>query len=74
MAPVSSVSRVETPDTETQTRKGGGNKVMTLVLGADLATSTRLPSYLLFTLSDFLAFVAIYIPYTHLPPLAKVGV
>ena len=30
----------------------------------------RLLTFLLFSLSDFLAFVAIYIPYTYLPPLA----
>ena len=42
-----------------------------LVLGDDLASHSMLPSYFLFTLSDFLAFTAIYIPYTHLPPLAK---
>ena len=30
----------------------------------------RLLTFLLFAVSDFLAFVAIYIPYTYLPPLA----
>ena len=36
----------------------------------DHLTLLRLLTFLLFGLSDFLAFVAIYIPYTYLPPLA----
>ena len=36
-----------------------------------VAASPQLPAYLLFTVSDLLAFTAIYIPYTHLPPLAR---
>ena len=47
-----------------------GNMVVSLVLGREVAASPRLPAYLLFTVSDFFAFCAIYIPYTHLPPLA----
>ena len=50
------------------------NKMLSILVGEDLANSSRLVSYLLFTLSDFLAFTAIYIPYTHLPPLAKVPI
>ena len=53
-------------------RKGSSKAMLALVLGSDLAHSSSLPIYLLFALSDFLSFVAIYIPYTHLPPLAKV--
>lgn len=47
-----------------------GNMMLSLVLGTEVAASPRLPAYLLFTVSDFFAFCAIYIPYTHLPPLA----
>ena len=47
-----------------------GNLIVSLVLGRELAASPRLPAYLLFSVADFLAFCAIYIPYTHLPPLA----
>ena len=47
-----------------------GNMLVSLVLGREVAASPRLPAYLLFTVSDFFAFCAIYIPYTHLPPLA----
>jgi len=64
-------TRGETPATGSRQARKGSNKVLSLALGPDLATSSSLPAYLLFTLSDFLAFVAIYIPYTHLPPLAK---
>ena len=52
------------------TRGRRGNMLVSLVLGRELASSPRLPAYLLFTVSDFFAFCAIYIPYTHLPPLA----
>jgi len=54
----------------------GGDKgpephlLLQLALGKELARSNRLLTFLLFSLSDFLAFVAIYIPYTYLPPLA----
>ena len=54
-------------------RKEGGKAVLSMLLGPDLAISSSLPTYLLFAVSDFLSFVAIYIPYTHLPPLAKVA-
>merc|ERR1719376_890257 len=47
------------------------HRLVSLVLGDDLAKSRRLSVYYVFTVSDFLAFTAIYIPYTHLPPLAK---
>ena len=53
--------------------KGGSQAVLSVLLGPDLAHSSSLPTYLLFAVSDFLSFVAIYIPYTHLPPLAKVN-
>jgi len=43
---------------------------LALLLGKELARSNRLVTFLLFALADFLAFVAIYIPYTYLPPLA----
>jgi len=46
-------------------------RLVSFVLGDDLSKSRRLSTYYLFTLADFLAFTAIYIPYTHLPPLAK---
>ena len=48
------------------------SRLVSIVLGDDLAKSRRLGVYYLFTFADFLAFTAIYIPYTHLPPLAKV--
>jgi len=47
------------------------HRLVSLVLGDDLAKSRRLSVYYVFTVADFLAFTAIYIPYTHLPPLAK---
>ena len=49
------------------------SRLVSLVLGDDLAKSRRLSVYYIFTFADFLAFTAIYIPYTHLPPLAKVS-
>ena len=44
--------------------------MMQVLLGRELAASPRLGPYAVFTVADFLAFCAIYIPYTHLPPLA----
>ena len=49
------------------------SRLVSFVLGDDLSKSKRLNVYYLFTCADFLAFTAIYIPYTHLPPLAKVS-
>ena len=45
-------------------------QLMQVLLGRELAASPRLGPYAVFTVADFLAFCAIYIPYTHLPPLA----
>ena len=45
-------------------------QMMQVLLGRELAASPRLGPYAVFTVADFLAFCAIYIPYTHLPPLA----
>ena len=55
-----------------RTRHVSGAKLLGLLVGDDVASSSSFICYLMFTLSDFLAFCAIYIPYTHLPPLAKV--
>ena len=63
-----SAARVTSHDGLTRGRRG--NMLVSLVLGREVAASPRLPAYLLFTVSDFFAFCAIYIPYTHLPPLA----
>ena len=61
------------PVTRTRTRHvSGSQQIMSIMMGEDLASSKNLICYSLFTLADFLAFTAIYIPYTHLPPLAKV--
>ena len=46
--------------------------VVRLVLGGQLAASTRLLDYALFAVTDFLCFTAVYIPYTHLPSFAQV--
>ena len=46
--------------------------VVRLVLGGQLAASTRLLDYALFAVTDFLCFTAVYIPYTHLPTFAQV--
>ena len=48
-----------------------GSRVVSWVLGDELASHKKLLCYTVFTLSDFLSFCAIYIPYTHLPPLAR---
>ena len=47
------------------------NKALSIILGEDLACSKSLAVFALVVLADFFAFTAIYIPYTHLPPLAK---
>ena len=73
MSSTASVSRGETRSPGSgASSKETSSRAVSLVLGPDLAASSSLTTYLLFALSDFLAFVAIYIPYTHLPPLAKV--
>merc|ERR1712156_990804 len=52
-------------------RRGVMQKLLSLLLGEDLALNRNLGIFIVITLADFLAFTAIYIPYTHLPPLAK---
>ena len=47
-------------------------KALSIILGEDLACSKSLKVFILIVIADFFAFTAIYIPYTHLPPLAKV--
>ena len=52
-------------------RRGVTQKLLSLLLGEELAFNRNLGIFIVITLADFLAFTAIYIPYTHLPPLAK---
>ena len=54
-------------------RLQSSNALVRLVLGGDLAASSRLSNYALFALTDFLCFTAVYIPYTHLPTFAQVA-
>ena len=54
-----------------ETREKSKNKALSIILGEELALSRSLGVFSLIVLADFLAFTAIYIPYTHLPPLAK---
>ena len=54
-------------------RQRKSNRFLLLVLGEDLMQSSRLRSYFLFLLTDFLSYVSIYIPYTYLPRFAEVG-
>ena len=67
-SPGSRRAQVTSDDGLTPGRRG--SLLVSLVLGRELAASPRLAAYLLFSVADFLAFCAIYIPYTHLPPLA----
>jgi len=57
------------PDNEP--RPGLRKQILTLILGEELTRSRSLGVFCLIVLADFLTFTAIYIPYTHLPPLAK---
>ena len=59
-------------DPDNESRPGLRNKILTLILGEELTKSRSLGVFCLIVLADFLTFTAIYIPYTHLPPLAKV--
>ena len=52
-------------------RLQSSHALVRLVLGGDLAASSRLSNYALFALTDFLCFTAVYIPYTHLPTFAQ---
>jgi MFS family permease len=45
-------------------------RILVFALGRELADTNRLATFLLVVLADFIAFMAIYIPYTYLPPLA----
>ena len=56
---------------KSETKKDVKNKALSIILGEELALSRSLGVFSLIVLADFLAFTAIYIPYTHLPPLAK---
>merc|ERR1719341_2109668 len=62
--------REEEEEDEEEDKGPAPHLLLQLALGKELAKSNRLLTFLLFALSDFLAFVAIYIPYTYLPPLA----
>ena len=48
------------------------HKIFSFILGESLAASPLLGNYFLFVLTDFLVFVSVYIPYTHLPAFVKV--
>lgn len=76
MAPVDEHEEQVQPRNNTSStigKLGFKSKVQNLILGEDLARSEHLGVFMLVVLADFLAFTAIYIPYTHLPPLAKVA-
>lgn len=62
---------VEETEEEEEDKDPSPNPVLKFILGKELAKSNRLLTFLLVAFADFLAFVAIYIPYTYLPPLAK---
>lgn len=48
-------------------------KLLTLVLGEDLATHNRVGTYSLFVLTNFLRFIAVYITFTYVPTFAEVS-
>ena len=48
----------------------GARWLLSLVVGADLATSPALALFCCCSLGDFLATMSLYIPYTHLPDMA----
>ena len=54
-------------------RSRGIFKLFKYIVGEDLIDSPRLGNYFLFVLTDFLTFVSVYIPYTHLPSFAEVS-
>jgi len=68
--PVQENERSQREEEEEEEKRPAPHLLLQLTLGKELARSNRLLTFLLFALSDFLAFVAIYIPYTYLPPLA----
>ena len=49
------------------------SKPLTLVLGEDLATHSRVGTYSLFVLTNFLRFIAVYITFTYVPAFAEVS-
>ena len=56
---------------EEHERKGLRKRTLSVILGEELTNSRGLGLFSMIVLVDFLTFTAIYIPYTHLPPLAK---
>ena len=76
MSPVIDESEENTEDEqkvrkEEDERKGLKSKTLSVILGEELTNSKGLGLFSMIVLADFLTFTAIYIPYTHLPPLAK---
>ena len=74
MAPVENQEEEVKPQTTRESRiekQDYRKKFLSFIFGEDLAFSNSLGVFTLVILADFLAFTAIYIPYTHLPPLAK---
>ena len=56
---------------EEDERKGLKSKTLSVILGEELTNSKGLGLFSMIVFADFLTFTAIFIPYTHLPPLAK---
>ena len=76
MAPVDSDEGDDQEQGSTSFRnnsQGFKSKALAFVLGKDLASNENVGVFVLVAVADFLAFTAIYIPYTYLPPLAKVA-
>ena len=76
MAPVDSDEGDDQEQGSTSFRnnsQGFKSKALAFFLGKDLASNENVGVFVLVAVADFLAFTAIYIPYTYLPPLAKVA-
>jgi len=76
MSPVSDSDQEDCEDEEKvqeeyEPRKGLRRRTLSVILGEELTNSRGLGVFSMIVFADFLTFTAIYIPYAHLPPLAK---
>ena len=49
-------------------------RLLSLILGEDLAAHQRVGNYMTFVLTNFLRFISVYITFTHLPTFAEVRI
>ena len=66
-------AREQDQDNDATPHLGRLNRLLSLILGEDLAAHQRVGNYMTFVLTNFLRFISVYITFTHLPTFAEVS-